>query len=353
MMTQRVDTDHDILGFTVDWIEALAAEVDELDVLTGYEGKHDLPDNVAVHSYGKERDFGKPRRVLAFESHCARLFPNIDVAFVHMIPNYVLAASPWLRLTGKPCVMWYAHGNVDWNLWIAHCLVDRVVTPTPESFRLDSPKVEVLGHGIDTGRFTPSEPKTERTRLLSLGRIDPVKNIETLIDAFKVLTDRGRDVSLRVVGEPSHDVDYLHELRERASSAGLDDRVTFPGAVPHGDVVAEYRRAGIFLSASRTGSLDKTEVESMACGTPVVSCNDSYVEMVRDTTLDTSVLAFSKCDTESLADRVETILDFDETRYRALCRDSREVAKQRHDVSTLMRRMATIFRHVANGNRRF
>lgn len=53
MITQRVDSEHDVLGFATDWVRELAMNVDRLTVLTGYEGSHDLPENVKVVSYGK------------------------------------------------------------------------------------------------------------------------------------------------------------------------------------------------------------------------------------------------------------------------------------------------------------
>lgn len=348
MMTQRVDAEHDILGFTVDWIETLAEYVDRLDVLTGYAGTYELPKNVHVRSYGKERDFPKSRRIFAFERHCARYArAGVDAVFVHMIPQYVVASWPWFAVTDIPYVLWYAHGNVDWKLRVAHRLVDAVVTPTRESFRLPSQKLHVIGHGIDTDRFSPGPPRSNRSLLLGVGRIDPVKRFETLVNAVDILVERDRDVHLRIVGEPSSDGEYYEHLTTKVDERGLANNVTFVGTLPHGEMIEEYRRAGIFISASQTGSLDKTELEAMACGTPAVSCNDSYVEMVRDVGLDASTLTFPEDDAASLADRIDAILDMDAEAYEALCRDSRVVARERHDITALMAEIVAICEQIA------
>jgi len=360
MFTQRVDAGHDVLGFTVDWIRALADRVDRLDVLTGYEGSHDLPDNVTVRSYGKERGYAKPRRVATFQRHClwyARR-GDVDVAFSHMIPEFVIASWPWLRVAGVPYVLWYAHRSVNARLRVAHALVDRVVTATDASFRLPSSKLSVVGHGIDTDRFAPddvdadtgvaSTPAPDRHRLLSVGRLDPVKDVDVLIDAVGTLADRGREVTLRLVGEPARKGDYGQRLREQVEAADLDDRIEFVGPVPHERIVSEYRQAGVFLNASRTGSLDKTEVEAMACGTPVLSCNDSFVEMVEDAGLDPAALTWPADDADALADRVETLLDYDEETYRDLCSRSRAVARERHDLGRLMDRLVDVFAEVSS-----
>lgn len=349
MVTQRVDDDHDILGFTSDWIAALAYHVDRLDVLTAYAGEYELPENVTVHSYGKERGYPKWRRIATFENYCARLAPKVDAVFAHMIPQYVLAGWPWFWVTGTPVVLWYAHSSVTWDLKVAHALVDRIVTATAESVRLPSDKVQVLGHGIDTERFSPGPDRYERGRLLGVGRLDPVKNFETLIEAVGLLTESGLDVSLRIVGEPAQDPVYLDTLRERVAEVGVDDSVTFPGAVPHEEIVGEYRRAGVFLNASDTGSLDKTEVEAMACGTPVVSSNDSYAEMVAEAEIDTSLLTFPAGDAQALATNVERLLDLDSTEFERLCRNSRHVARTRHDVDTLMGKLCDVLTDVNDG----
>lgn len=340
LMTQQVDAEHDVLGFTVDWIRALASQVDRLDVLTGYVGEYDLPENVTVRSYGKERGFGKLRRVVEFQRQCARYSrADFDAVFVHMIPTYVIASWPWLGASGVPFVLWYAHSETDLKLRVAHHLVDRVVTATDASFRLDSEKVAVLGHGIDTTMFTPGPPETERDLLLGLGRLDPVKNFGILIDAVDLLRDRGRDVRLRIVGETSEYTEYEADLRARVAYRELEDRITFVGTVPHDSVVTEYRRAGAFLNASETGSLDKTEIESMACETPTISSNDSYRGMIRDSRLDESLLTFPSDEVSILADRIETLCEMDAATYRDLGEVSRSLARERHDVEALMRKL--------------
>lgn len=340
MMTQRVDAEHEVLGFTVDWIRALASQVDELDVLTGYIGDYDLPENVTIQSYGKERGFGKLRRILEFQRQCACYSrTDIDAVFVHMIPAYAIASWPWFAVSDVPFILWYAHSEIDLKLRVAHHLVDKVVTATDASFRLDSEKLTILGHGIDTASFTPGRPETERDLLLGLGRLDPVKNFETLIDAIDLLRDRGRDVRLRIVGETSEYTGYEADLRDRVTQRDLQDRITFVGAVPHDTVVTEYRRAGAFLNASSTGSLDKTEVESMACETPTISSNDSYREMIRDSQLDESLLTFPSDEASNLADCIDTLCEMDADTYSELGEASRSLARKRHDVEALMRKL--------------
>lgn len=348
MITQRVDEDHDVLGFTTDWIAALANHVDHLHVLAGYEGRHDLPANVTVHSYGKERGLGKFRRVLRFESRCATLARKVDAAFVHMIPKFVLAGWPWFQATGTPVILWYAHSSVTWDLKLAHELVDRVVTPTEASFRLSSDKLHVLGHGIDMDRFEiPQYNGRHRERLLYVGRVDPVKNVELLVETLGHLDIDGADARLRIVGEPTHEDDYLDQLRSVAQDHNVADAVTLVGSVSHKAVVKEYQQAGVFLNASQTGSLDKTEVEAMATGTPTLSSNDSFRDMVQSSKLDTGLLTFEPGDAADLARTVEQTLQLSKSDYIELGKRCRRVVEERHSVDSLMASVASLLSDVS------
>jgi glycosyltransferase involved in cell wall biosynthesis len=86
----------------------------------------------------------------------------------------------------------------------------------------------------------------------------------------------------------------------------------------------------------------------MACGTPVIACNDSYVEMVEDAGLDPAALTWTAGDADALADRDETLFDYDEGAYRDLSTRGREVARERHDLGRLMDRLVDVFAEVSS-----
>ena len=349
MITQRVDRTDDVLGFTTRWISELASHVDFLHVLTGYVGEYDLPDNVSVYSYGKERGFSKLRRVARFERIAASmaLSGRIDVVFAHMIPDYVNASFPWFKLRGIPYVLWFAHGTTNRKIRLAHRLSTRIVTSTDAAFNLSNEEVTRVGQGIDMNEFRPGEQESPRTQLLGLGRIDRVKNFDVAIDAVGRLVDEGRDVSLRLVGEPMRaDDSYFDVLKEKTDKHGIADHVEFVGAVPHDRVVEEYQRAGVFVNPSQTGSLDKTEVEAMACGVPVLSCNDSYRDLVDNAGLNAN-LTFEQPVSAQLADRIRWILDADAETYNHISEQSREAVITRHSLKHQMERIANVLESVA------
>jgi glycosyltransferase involved in cell wall biosynthesis len=268
-----VDADDPILGFTTEWLAAFAARVDRLDVITMRVGRLDLPDNVVVHSAGKERGWSEARRALEVvraTRSVARANPPIG-CFAHMNPVFATVAWPVLRRWRIPMTLWWASDTTPAWLRSASRLADTIVTPTPASFPLPRHRPLVIGHGIETSRF-PLLPRGVATRIVAIGRVTPAKRVELLLDAVGVLRDRGHDVSFEIVG-PSYaarDADYRRRLDARVQELGLDGVVRFSGAASRTELPSVHARADIVVNAAPTGAYDKSTLEAMSSGIPVV-----------------------------------------------------------------------------------
>ena len=165
LITQEIDENSALLGVTLTWIRHLAPKVDHVAVLALSVGAASLPANVSLYSMGKERSANKLFLLRNFYRHLWGLLRRreVDVVFVHMVPRYAILAAPLARLFRVPIVLWNAHGTVSRYLRIAHNLVAAVVTASPESFRINSPKRIVTGHGIDVDYFTAAEQEPTAT----------------------------------------------------------------------------------------------------------------------------------------------------------------------------------------------
>ena len=255
IIAQKVDEQDQLLGFFVGWIREFKQYYSKVTV-------------AALRTPDKNW-----LRLLF------RIFwevPRHDAVFVHMAPIFAVIAGPWARLWGKRIGLWYTHKAVTWKLWLAEKLVNVIFTASPESFRLPSKKLVITGHGIDTGLFKPNfkfQISNNQLKILSVGRIAPIKNYEVLIGAAQILKNRGVDFSITIVGEPALEQDREYEQRIRRESSGLN--VQFVGKKTQRELPDMYRSHDIFVHMSRTGSLDKVLLEAMACGMSVVSCNDA------------------------------------------------------------------------------
>jgi glycosyltransferase involved in cell wall biosynthesis len=258
IVTQAVDTEDPVLGFFVRWVEEFAKHTERIEVICLKEGKHTLPTNVRVHSLGKERNVLRVQYVFNFYKYIWRLRRDYDTVFVHMNPEYIVAAGLLWRLMGKRVALWYTHKSVNLKLRIAAIFAGVIFTASKESFRLRTKKLRVMGHGIDTDFFSPDTSVVRGDWALSVGRLMPSKRHDLAI-RIAVRDDK----ELRIAGEGPEQKSLEALARE------LGVRVQFLGALMQSQLREEYRKAAYLIHTSETGSLDKVVLEALACGLPV------------------------------------------------------------------------------------
>ena len=283
------DRDDPILGFTTEWINALAPHFRKVFVITMARGTVSVATNVEVHSVGKELGYSEFRRLLRFYQIVRQVLgkEKIDVCFVHMISIFAVLFFPFALLRNIPVLFWYCHGATSFTLRLALRSVNRVVTCSPEGFRLPSDKVKIIGHGINTEVFKPAAAPlpSDTLRLLTVGRLSPIKHCDTLIKAVeKALASGMQDLHYTLVGglERSDSPSYETYLRQLVSAVRLDHRITFRGPVPFPQVPPLYREADLVLNASTTGSVDKAVLEAMSSGCLVLTANKAFKQVFGD-----------------------------------------------------------------------
>ena len=71
-------------------------------------------------------------------------------------------------------------------------------------------------------------------------------------------------------------------MRARIAAEGLTDVVELVGPVTHEDLPRQYDDVFVHLNLSNTGSMDKTVMESLAAGTPVLTSNPAFAGLLAD-----------------------------------------------------------------------
>ena len=139
---------------------------------------------------------------------------------------------------------------------------------------LSSDRVSIVPCGVDTAVFTPRgpvAPRTERPRLLVLGRLVERKGQDDAVRALAGVPDAELVV---VGGPPADELDgdpEVRRLRALAQAAGVADRLVFTGAVARTDVPAWVRSADVVLAVPWYEPFGITPLEAMACARPVVA----------------------------------------------------------------------------------
>lgn len=171
-------------------------------------------------------------------------------------------------------------------------IADKIVAATQAEkaqlqwlYQADPGKIVIIPPGVDTSRFYPI-PEDEAKEfigappcakvLLFVGRIEPLKGIDTLIQAIAIMRQRGVYVCLSVIGgdgdlsQESANTE-LRRLKAMREQAGVADLVTFLGKRSQDTLPYYYSAAEAVVVPSHYESFGMVALEAMACGRPVVA----------------------------------------------------------------------------------
>lgn len=143
----------------------------------------------------------------------------------------------------------------------------------------------------------------ENTRIVMVGSINRNKGQDLLLKAFARLKNRDAELWLYgTVGLSAHR--YVHDLKVFAETAGVADRVFFPG--PTSDVYAVLAQAALVVHTSWTESFGMALVEAQSCGVPVIAHN---LEGMREVVVNgSSGYLITPGDVDALTARIDELL---------------------------------------------
>lgn len=280
ILTQKVDKNDSNLGFFHKWLEEFAKNCEKLTVICLYKGEYDLPENVKVLSLGKEKGVCRLKYLFNFYKYIFKYKKDYDNVFVHMNQIYMILGGAWWKMMKKRIALWYAHGGVSNSLKVAEKITNIIFTSTPSGFRLKSKKIRIVGQGIDVNIFKSDKEKRDKNifKIITVGRISPVKDYETLISAVEIVKNKINNLKVEIVGDACTEDDkkYLSGLKELVKTKSLEDVINFIGPLSNEQVVSYLQSANLFVNMSYTGSLDKAILEAMSCGCLVLTCNEAF-----------------------------------------------------------------------------
>src|SRR3989344_6606987 len=247
IITQKVDQNDTLLGFMHGWIREFANNFEKITVICLQKGEYSLPKNVEVLSLGKELGAYKIEYIFNFYRYIFLRRKQYDAVFVHMNPEYVLLGGIFWRLWGKKMVLWYNHTFGNWKCRLAMKIAHTVCHTSPYAFTAGTKKSLVMPAGTDTEFFKPVAVKTLRPSLLYVGRIAPVKDLMTLIQAANILYGEGIEFNLNIYGEAlPKDLSYLDVIKKEARDLLKNGIIYFHGGIPNKDTPKIFSESWVF-----------------------------------------------------------------------------------------------------------
>ena len=216
------------------------------------------------------------------------------------------------------------------------------------------PRIHVIRNGVDLGQFPAQARKTERIgpfRILAVGRLVEPKGFKFLLQACRLLIDRGHDIVCEIAGgrvDPLDTVTWI-DLQIHHEELQLGERVIFTGSQSFEQIMKRYREADAFVLPcvrARDGSHDITPnslIEAMAMQLPVISTTSGAIpEIVED---GVSGILVPAADAEALAGAMERLI-LDPALCTRLGAAARQRVEQRFDAPTNARERATLLQSV-------
>jgi D-inositol-3-phosphate glycosyltransferase len=252
-------------------------------------------------------------------------------------------------------------------------LANRIIAATPAEmaqlqwlYDTDQKKVTIIPPGVDISHFYPIPPDeakefigipSDDRMMLFVGRIEPLKGVDTLIKAIALIRQAGAldhhcCLCVSIIGgepdaSPEIRTDEMTRLQQLCDEQGLDDLVTFLGRRGQETLPYYYSAADVVVMPSHYESFGMVALEAMACGTPVIATQvGGLAFLVRD-----GVTGFHipVDDPAALSERLVTILDDHELRSQM----SQQAAEIAHNYAweKIAASMNTLYQDVLNSRK--
>jgi D-inositol-3-phosphate glycosyltransferase len=162
----------------------------------------------------------------------------------------------------------------------------RILAPTEREqdnlvhyYGVSEQKIGIVPCGVNLNLFQPELKQAARKRLgldpddiilLNVGRFEPLKGIDRLLEALVHLRDHRR-LRLVIVGGDGDKAPESQFLRQKAINLGIGDKVLFAGRIEQKYLPPYYNSADVLVISSHYESFGLVGLEALACGRPVVS----------------------------------------------------------------------------------
>ena len=203
--------------------------------------------------------------------------------------------------------------------------------------------ISIMPMGVDTKTFVFNENERKKYQdkletggfplLLFVGKLSPKKGVDVLVSAVSKLNDE--KISLAIAG----DGELMPDLKKLVGDLGVEDRVTFLGAVPNSEIASLYSAADVVVVPSIVDEKGETEgmpvviLEALAAGRKVIATTCCSVP---DNLIGKGVTEISPADPDLLASKIENVLaggqEVDQSAVSVY--DIHNVAKFYHELIT-------------------
>jgi len=351
VITRKIDQDDGGAGFMHAWVRKFDQRVDGLVVICQEKGNISGLEGIKVYSLGKEKLGKYPRFIkrlvytFRFYKYIWKLRKEYDGGFVHMHTIYVFLGFLFWKLLNKKIGLWYAHVRTSYRAKIASYLVNFVFSPSVDSFQFAKSKLKETGHGVDTDIFKKiDKERTDKWKIVSVGRISLVKEYEVLVEAINILVnERGiNNFEIEMIGQPANKVDfgYLENLKLKTKEYKIEKYFKWLGDIANKDVYRFYQKGDIFVSMQPGGGFGKTVLEAMATELVCLLATPVYNEMLGKYMKET---IFETKNPKDMADKFSLVFKWSDKKTKGYKKLIRNYVVKNHNLDELINKIVSVY----------
>lgn len=253
--------------------------------------------------------------------HRAWIFERAYYPFYHLLARFLLAKADQIEAASQ-CV---ARSIVKLGIEPARV---KVALPPIQSFLFPPPAVA----------------RTFSNRLLYVGQLTHGKGLFILLDAMKILIERGCEPQLKFVGQGPCEA----ALRRKAQTLGMAKMVAFVGFCPRSELAAQhYTQSDIFVLPTYYDAFPRVLAEAALCGLPIVA---SQVGGVSEVVLPgKTALLMPPKNPQALADAITALLS-DPQLASTMGKEGQTFARTHFDFEKMTDTMTAQWHQAAQSN---
>jgi glycosyltransferase involved in cell wall biosynthesis len=240
-----------------------------------------------------------------------------------IITYHELWVGKWIKLKGL-------FTGIFGELWERFALVlpyDRIHVISESTkkelilYGINDKKVKVIPNGVNSSIFDSFANKNNTPQICYAGRLIKTKNVDTIIRAMPRIIDAIPNVQCVICG----DGEERRDLEKLVIELDVKDNVTFLGRLKkYEDVINLMKKSHLFCHPSGVEGFGIVLVESMACGTPIIT---SDIPPFKELNINGVGLLFKIGDYQKLSQYVIDIFN-DKTKYNQMTESCLKMSRQ-------------------------
>lgn len=188
-------------------------------------------------------------------------------------------------------------------------------------FNLKENLVSVIYPGEPEPAYRVLEKKESGKYILFVGPINERKNLPRLLKAFSILTNKGIQSHLVIIGNGKDT--YIDLIKKLCIEFKIQDKISFMGKIPLDTMVYFYNNADLLVYPSLYEGFGHPPLEAMSCGCPVVASNTTSIPEV----VGNAGILFDPYNPEEMAQAIERVLKDSDLRQELIKKGFEQVKK--------------------------